>query len=184
MHPFRGRCGVYLAALLASLLVAPAAVQAEAPALAELTQPSKVEKAASGRSAKSVKIHKAERARSANKLAALGKDAPHTPPLSEDEALSALERDVSLKIGKQSQLDDYPEEARRWRWTGTALVEVLVAGNGLVKQVVLSRTSGFRVLDEQALAMVKRVQKVFVPVRLRGRDRTVTVPVGFYLQDT
>ena len=64
------------------------------------------------------------------------------------------------------------------------LVEVLVAGNGNVKQVVLSRTSGFRVLDEQALTMVKRVQKVFVPVRLRGRDRTVTVPVGFCLQDT
>ena len=38
--------------------------------------------------------------------------------------------------------------------------------------------------NEQALAVVRRVQKVFVPTRLRGRERTVTVPVGFYLQDT
>jgi len=104
------------------------------------------------------------------------------PVLSEEEGLLALEQDLSLKVGKHLQLVDYPEEALRWRWTGTALIEVVIGGNGLVKQVALSRTSGFRVLDEQALAVVRRVPKVFVPVGLRMRDRTLTVPVGFYLQ--
>lgn len=118
----------------------------------------------------------------ATQLAALGwSDLPFVP-LSEEEAHHALERDLLLKVGKHMQASDYPDEARRWRWTGTALVEVLVAANGVVKQVALSRSSGFRVLDMHALEVVRRVPKLFVPVGLRQRDRTVTVPVGFYLQ--
>ena len=116
------------------------------------------------------------------RLAALGRsDLPHLP-LSEEEAHQALERDLLLKVGKQLQLSDYPDEARRWRWSGTALVEVVVAADGIVKQVALSRSSGFRVLDMQALEVVRRVPKLFVPIGSRQRDRTVTVPVGFYLQ--
>jgi TonB family protein len=116
------------------------------------------------------------------RVAALGLGGPPYVALSEEEAHLALERDLLLKVGKQLQVSDYPHEARRWRWSGTVLVEVLVAGNGMVKQVALSRTSGFRVLDMQALAVVRRVPKLYVPVGLRQRDRTVTVPVGFYLQ--
>lgn len=115
-------------------------------------------------------------------ISALGWSEPPFAPLSEEEAHHALERDLLLKVGKHLQASDYPDEARRWRWTGTVLVEVLVAANGMVMQVALSRSSGFRVLDMQALEVVRRVPKVFVPVGLRQRDRTVTVPVGFYLQ--
>ncbi|HXV09150.1 MAG TPA: energy transducer TonB [Burkholderiales bacterium] len=115
-------------------------------------------------------------------ISALGSSEPPFVPLSEEEAHHALERDLLLKVGKYLQVSDYPGEARRWRWTGTVLVEVLVAADGMVKQVALSRTSGFRVLDMQALEVVRRVSKLFVPVGLRQRDRTVTVPVSFHLQ--
>jgi outer membrane biosynthesis protein TonB len=50
--------------------------------------------------------------------------------------------------------------------------------------VELQRTSGFRVLDDQAVVMVRRVSKLFVPFRLRGREHAVTVPIGFYLKET
>lgn len=103
--------------------------------------------------------------------------------LSEDEAVLALERELSLKVGKHVREEDYPEEAQRWRWTGTVLIEVLVGANGSVKEVSLGKTSGFRVLDEQALAVVRRVSKLFVPMRLRGREIGVTIPIGFYLQN-
>ena len=53
----------------------------------------------------------------------------------------------------------------------------------MVRDVELRRSSGFEVLDEQALAIVRRVAKVFVPLRLRGREHAVTVPVGFYLKE-
>jgi outer membrane biosynthesis protein TonB len=49
--------------------------------------------------------------------------------------------------------------------------------------VRIQRTSGFEVLDERALAIVRRVAKVYVPFRLRGRELAVTVPVGFYLKE-
>jgi TonB family protein len=133
--------------------------------------------------AKALKAGRRVKSSTAAQLAALGFDElPYVSPLSEEEAHLALERDLLLKVGKHLQVSDYPYEARRWRWTGTVLVEVLVAGNGLVKQVALSRTSGFRVLDMQALEVVRRVPKLYMPLGLRQRDRTVTVPVGFYLQ--
>jgi TonB family protein len=103
--------------------------------------------------------------------------------LSEEEALLALERELSLKIGKQMREEDYPEEAQRWRWTGTVMVDVIVGANGSVKDVSLAKTSGFHILDTQALVVVRRVSKLFVPVQLRGRDIAVTIPISFHLQD-
>jgi TonB family protein len=103
-------------------------------------------------------------------------------PQTEQEAIERLEQDLALKVGKRRQADDYPEEAVRYGWSGTALVEVLVAGNGAVKNIALGRTSGFKVLDDQALEMVRRVPRLWVPVRLRNRETSVTVPIGFQLQ--
>ena len=118
-------------------------------------------------------------------LAALG--APNlslypSTMLTEEEAFKALEQELSLKVGKQIHPSDYPAEARRWRWTGTSMVQVQVGTDGMIREVELRHTSGFGVLDEQALAIVRRVSKLFVPWRLRGREHAVTVPVSFYLK--
>ncbi|HZP88283.1 MAG TPA: energy transducer TonB [Burkholderiales bacterium] len=111
------------------------------------------------------------------------RDAAGMPRLTEAEAKEALDQELSLKVGKQMRSDDYPDEARRQRWTGTALVEVLIAADGLIKRVELARTSGFPILDERALDVVRRVPKLFVPIRLRGGEQRAQVPIGFYLQD-
>lgn len=103
--------------------------------------------------------------------------------LTEEEAFKALEQELSLKVGKQIHPSDYPAEARRSRWTGTSVVQVQVGTDGMIRDVELRRSSGFDLLDEQALTIVRRVAKVFVPVRLRGREHAVTVPVGFYLKE-
>ena len=103
--------------------------------------------------------------------------------MTEEEALKSLEQEVSLKVGKHMVASDYPAEAQRWRWTGTSLIQVMVGKDGKVREVSLSRSSGFRMLDESALTVVKRVSKLFVPFRLRGREHSVTVPIGFYLRD-
>jgi periplasmic protein TonB len=104
------------------------------------------------------------------------------PPMTDDEARRALERELSLKVGKQMREADYPDEAQRWRWSGTAMVEVRVTGEGLVQDVQLAQTSGFRMLDRQALEVVRRVSKVYVPVQLRGRPQRAVVPVGFHFK--
>lgn len=137
--------------------------------------------------AKPKKSARAKARRKPVQLAALGAPDFALYPgrmLTEEEALKALEQELSLKVGKKISPGDYPEEARRWRWTGTTLVQVRVDAAGMVGDVVLHRSSGFRVLDEQALVMVRRVSKLFVPFRLRGREHAVTVPIGFYLKET
>jgi periplasmic protein TonB len=116
-------------------------------------------------------------------VALLDRDSPWARPLTEIEAQQALERELSLKVGKHMRASDYPDEARRWRWSGTALVEVVLTPEGYVQQVALSRSSGFRLLDERALEVVRRVPKVFVPVQLRGRAQRATVPIGFHLKE-
>jgi TonB family protein len=77
---------------------------------------------------------------------------------------------------------DYPAEARRWTWSGITLVHVLVSKDGVMRQISVGKTSGFRVLDEQAVRVVSRVRAPsWIPDRLRGRDVPVLVPVGFIL---
>ena len=170
--------GTGVLALLALLLALPAAQSASAQ-----TSVAEPRAATVVKSGKRTRTASAKRARAPIRLAALDStDSAAITALSEEEGLLALEQDLSLKVGKHMQPFDYPAEAMRWRWTGTALVEAVIAADGVVKEVALSRTSGFRVLDEQALLVVRRVSRVFVPAGLRVRERTVTVPVGFYLQ--
>lgn len=101
-------------------------------------------------------------------------------PLTPAEAQRALERELSVKVGKQMSPSDYPAEARRWGWSGTALVEVLVSEEGYVRDVNLTRSSGYSLLDEQALTVVRRVPRLFVPMQLRGRLQRATVPIVFH----
>ena len=135
---------------------------------------------------KRTKVARKPARRKSVQLAALGAPDLSLYPstmLTEEEALKALEQELSLKVGKQIHPSDYPAEARRWRWTGTSVVQVQVGTDGMIRDVELQHTSGFGVLDEQALAIVRRVSKLFVPFRLRGREHAVTVPVGFYLKE-
>jgi protein TonB len=136
--------------------------------------------------AKRPKVTRKSAKRNPVQLAALGAPDLSLYPstiLTEQEALKALEQELSLKVGKSMHPTDYPTEARRWRWTGTSVVQVQVGTDGMVRAVELWHTSGFDVLDERALTIVRRVSKLYVPVRLRGREHAVTVPVGFYLKE-
>jgi TonB family protein len=100
--------------------------------------------------------------------------------LTEEQALHALETEISRKVGLHMREDDYPEEARRWTWSGTTLVQVQVGRDGMMRQVCVGRTSGFRILDEQAVRVVSRISSPsWIPDRLRGREVTVNVPIGF-----
>jgi TonB family protein len=121
--------------------------------------------------------------RRAAKVSAAGMAKPYGASLSEGQSLRALESEISRKLGSKIQESDYPEKARRQGWSGTTLVGVLVGSNGKIKQVSISQTSGFALLDEQAVRMVDRVSIWWIPQRLRKREVNVAVPVGFYIRD-
>ncbi|HTT36235.1 MAG TPA: energy transducer TonB [Burkholderiales bacterium] len=103
--------------------------------------------------------------------------------MTEEQALQLLERDLSRYVGKEINATDFPEEARRWNWSGTTLVQVSMAADGSMKEVAVQRSSGFRLLDQQAVRIVRRITVPPVPERLRGREVAVTVPIGFYLSE-
>ena len=107
--------------------------------------------------------------------------APYGAGLDEEQSMRALESEISRKLGSNIQPSDYPEEARRQGWSGITLVGVVVAADGKIKQVSVRKSSGFPLLDEQALQMVGRVRIWWMPQRLRKREVSVSVPVGFYI---
>jgi protein TonB len=78
---------------------------------------------------------------------------------------------------------DYPALARRQRLQGTVVLRVLVDAGGRAEELRIDRTSGAWILDEVALAAVRKWR--FVPAR-RGDEAIahwVDVPVRFRLQD-
>ncbi len=78
----------------------------------------------------------------------------------------------------------YPHVAQLRGWQGTAQVQLFVSVEGRMVNAVILRSSGFEVLDDQALEMVHQaVPLPQPPETLRGREFTVMVPIVFKLND-
>lgn len=108
---------------------------------------------------------------------------PYGAGLNEAQSLHALEEEISRKLGSNLRDGDYPEEARREGWSGTARVDVTVGSNGKIKEAALQQSSGFPILDQQAVRLIDRIKLWWIPQKLRNREVRVTVPVGFYMRD-
>lgn len=76
----------------------------------------------------------------------------------------------------------YPVLARERGWEGMAEVALNVNGLLPVPEVMLVRSSGHGVLDQQALEMITQAARVTsLPQSLKGRDFRVLMPVKFNL---
>lgn len=74
----------------------------------------------------------------------------------------------------------YPSEARRNRLRGVAVVSFTVSRSGSVSGVRLARSSGHRILDQEAIAMVSRASPM-PPIPQSVADNRITfhAPVNF-----
>lgn len=104
--------------------------------------------------------------------------APPTPPPPEPEVVTA-------PFGRAGYLNNpppqYPNLAARNGWQGTVLLKVRVLSTGRVDEVEVQKSSGFKLLDEEAKATVRAWQ--FTPSK-RGStpiDGWATVPIEFKL---
>jgi periplasmic protein TonB len=82
---------------------------------------------------------------------------------------------------KNNPAPDYPAQAVRQGWQGTVLLRVRVLASGAVDGVEVLKTSGKKLLDDEAIATVQRWQ--FAP-STRGSeavDGFATVPIEFKL---
>jgi protein TonB len=77
----------------------------------------------------------------------------------------------------------YPAQAMEKGWQGRVEIRLAIGANGVTQSYVIRTSSGFPLLDETALDMVKKGRPlVQVPPSLRGREFTVDVPVVFDLK--
>jgi protein TonB len=97
----------------------------------------------------------------------------------ERSLLSQYEQIISAKI---RQFEEYPPVARRRHWEGTTVVQLRVTPEGKVMDITVVEKSGYEILDEAALKMVRKASPLPAPPEgLRDRDRTVLVPIKFRL---
>ena len=101
-------------------------------------------------------------------------------PAEPDPALlQSYGRQVSGVIDK---LQRYPRVARMRGWQGTAEVNIRIGEGGKVEDIVLARSSGYALLDREALDMVKdSLPLPPPPAGLVSRAFTIRIPVAFRL---
>jgi len=85
---------------------------------------------------------------------------------------------------RNNPLPDYPYIARQRHWEGVVWLLVDVSAKGLVDDVDLESSSGYRVLDRAASRAVKRWE--FTPATRAGLpvESQVRIPVRFSLEDS
>jgi protein TonB len=89
---------------------------------------------------------------------------------------------LSLAISAR-RFKRYPALARERGWEGTSEVALNVNALLPVPEVVLVRSSGQGVLDQQALEMMTQAARVTsLPPSLKGRDFRILLPVKFSLE--
>ena len=77
----------------------------------------------------------------------------------------------------------YPRVAQMRGWQGEALIDLKLDANGSVLETTLLQSSGFEVLDKQALEMVKKAAPFPPPPEiLKSSIFNIQVPVSFRLE--
>lgn len=105
------------------------------------------------------------------------------PPVSQAEIDDARSRYGNSLWGAISKHKKYPKIAAMRNWQGEAIVELELDGNGKLKSKKITQSSGYEVLDKQALEMVEKALPLPAPPdTLRGISFTITVPVPFKLE--
>jgi protein TonB len=78
---------------------------------------------------------------------------------------------------------EYPQIAQRRGWEGAVTMRLRVAPSGRLVDAELHTSSGYEVLDKQAIAMATRAAQLPVPPEgLNGGEVAVLVPVVFRLE--
>jgi protein TonB len=78
----------------------------------------------------------------------------------------------------------YPRIAMDNNWEGKAEVRLVIGADGNIASISIKTPSGFEVLDQQALDMIRRAKpQAPIPAALRGKGFTIDVPVVFSLKE-
>jgi protein TonB len=86
-------------------------------------------------------------------------------------------------IGAAGRYKRYPVQAMEKGRQGRVEIRLAIGADGAIRNASIKTSSGYRILDEQAMDMVKKAKPLAqIPPALRGREFTVDLPVIFDLQ--
>ena len=98
-----------------------------------------------------------------------------------DEAGSRDQYRLAL-IGAAKRYKRYPAQAMQNGWTGKVEIRLVIGANGMIQSASIKTSTGFSLLDETALDMIKKAKPLAqIPPALRGKEFTIDVPVIFDL---
>ena len=77
----------------------------------------------------------------------------------------------------------YPRIAQDNNWEGRVELRIAFSETGTISAINVRKGTGRPVLDEEAMAMIRRAQPhITIPPALRGRAFTLDIPVDFFLK--
>ncbi|NSL57010.1 energy transducer TonB [Uliginosibacterium aquaticum] len=100
-------------------------------------------------------------------------------------ACTSLEKDDEIQSANQIPKNGapiYPKESRNTGEEGTVFVYVLVGKSGDPVEVKISKSSGFKALDDSAISAVKSWK--FSPARNKGQpiEAWLNIPIAFKIE--
>jgi len=113
--------------------------------------------------------------------------APQLEPVDSSETARPDNPHLDIQQFREEHLDNigtkvmavlqYPAMARRMNWQGQAYIGFILHPTGEVTDLVVEKSSGFPVLDKQAMAAIKTAAPFIGP----ATRLTITLPVRFHL---
>jgi protein TonB len=92
---------------------------------------------------------------------------------------------LSLYLSKVKSIVDkkkrYPEEAKRFGVAGKVSIKITVNNDGSIKDFSLIKSSGSRILDQEALALIKSIVKF--PEPPEGKELTFVLTIDYQLEE-
>jgi protein TonB len=117
--------------------------------------------------------------------AAPAAEPPAPPPPPRPVASAPSERPAdwqSRVLGRLNAVKSYPSSARARRQQGVVLIRFTLDRTGAVLAVALAQSSGFALLDREALALPKRASPLPEPPEdMKGQRIELVVPVEFHI---
>ena len=108
--------------------------------------------------------------------------APQPKAVDESRERTLIEQYRQTISARIKQYEEYPLVAKRRQWQGTTVVQLRLTAEGKVADISVVEKSGYEILDEAAVKMIRRASPLPLPPEgLRGRDHTVLVPIRFRL---
>jgi protein TonB len=101
----------------------------------------------------------------------------------QEQLTQHLESYSSLLANAIAKYKQYPKIAQMRGWQGDIVLEVKLNGDGALISSKIIKGSGFDVLDNEGLEMVKRASPFPLPPEiLKGKSFTILVPIRFKLE--